>query len=107
MDYRVAFAVAIVVFGASTSWLALVSRRTTPRDERSDHTHTTAWVQVDVRYAVVALLFLAFDMEMIYMFPWAVAYRQVGTVAFWDMFVFAAILAVGLIYAWKRGAFDL
>jgi NAD(P)H-quinone oxidoreductase subunit 3 len=107
VDYRVAFLIATLLLGASSLWVLVASRHGRPRDERTDGSRQTAWIQVDVRYAVVALLFLAFDMEMIYMFPWAVAYRQVGIVAFWDMFVFAAILIVGLVYAWQRGAFDL
>ncbi|PYR89400.1 MAG: NADH-quinone oxidoreductase subunit I [Acidobacteria bacterium] len=107
MDYRVAFVVAALLLGTTSVWVLLASRNARPRDKRTDGSRQSAWTQVDVRYAVVALLFLAFDMEMIYMFPWAVAYRQVGIVAFWDMFVFAAILVVGLVYAWKRGAFDL
>lgn len=107
MDYRTVFLAAAVVFAGSIAWVALRARGASPRETRASGEHKTAWVQVDVRYAVVALIFVAFDMEMIYMFPWAVAYLNVGTVAFWDMFVFAAILAGGLVYAWKRGGFDL
>jgi NADH-quinone oxidoreductase subunit A len=64
------------------------------------------WVQFRVRYAVLALLFVAFDMEMVYMFPWAVVFKRLGVVAFLDMFVFIAILAAAIAYAWKEGVFD-
>ena len=70
---------------------------------RSGH---KTWVQFRVRYAVLVLLFVAFDMEMVYMFPWAVVFKRVGLVAFLDMFVFVAILAAAIVFAWKEGAFD-
>jgi NADH-quinone oxidoreductase subunit A len=52
----------------------------------------------------VALLFVAFDMEMVYMFPWAVVFKRVGLVAFLDMFVFIAILTAAIIFAWEAAA---
>lgn len=107
MDYRAVFLLAFGVFGLAAAWLLIRSMKSRPRPERTGGETRTAWIQIDVRYAVIALLFLAFDMEMIYMFPWAVVYLRVGMVAFWDMFVFAAILLIGLVYAWKRGAFEL
>lgn len=64
------------------------------------------WVQFRLRYAIVALLFIAFDMEMVFMFPWAVAFRRMGLIALIDMFVFIAILASAIAFAWKAGAFD-
>lgn len=69
---------------------------------RSGH---KSWVQFRVRYAVLALVFVAFDMEMVFMFPWAVAFRQMGMVALMDMFVFIAILTSAIVFAWKSGAF--
>ena len=74
--------------------------------EHGGRTGHKTWVQFRVRYAVLALLFVAFDMEMVFMFPWAVAFKQVGLVAFFDMFVFVAILVSAIIFAWKEGAFD-
>ncbi|QYJ16353.1 NAD(P)H-quinone oxidoreductase subunit 3, chloroplastic [Rubrobacter xylanophilus DSM 9941] len=62
------------------------------------------WVRYHVRYYGYALLFLAFDMEMAYMYPWAVVYRQEGLVALLDMGVFLAILFLGLLYGWSQGA---
>ena len=107
MDYRSAFLAVGVVFAITLGWLLVLSRRSKPRDQRVGGRHDTAWIQFDIPYAVPALIFLAFDMEMIFMFPWAVAFQAVGMTALWDMFVFAAILGVALTYAAKRGAFRL
>ena len=62
------------------------------------------WVRYHARYYGYALLFLAFDMEMAFMYPWAVVYKQVGIVALLDMGVFLAILFLGLLYGWSQGA---
>ncbi len=77
-----------------------------PPPEHGGRTGHKTWVQFRLRYAVLALLFVAFDMEMVFMFLWAVVYKQVGLVAFFDMFVFVAILASAIFFAWKEGAFD-
>ena len=62
------------------------------------------WVRYHVHYYGFALLFLAFDMEMAFMYPWAVVYRELGLVALLDMGVFLAILFLGLLYGWSQGA---
>lgn len=58
-----------------------------------------------VRWYVVTMVFLAFDMEMIFMYPWAVVVASIGTKAVVEMFAFLALLMVGVIYAWREGAF--
>ena len=63
-----------------------------------------AWVRYHARYYGFALLFLAFDMEMAFMYPWAVVYREFGLVALLDMGFFLAILFLGLLYGWSQGA---
>ncbi len=107
MDYLPAFLAAAVVFAFVLVWLLVLCGKSKARTERHGERHETAWVQFDIPYALPALIFLAFDMEMIFMFPWAVAFQEVGMTALWDMFVFAAILGVALTYAAKRGAFRL
>ncbi|NOX41016.1 MAG: NADH-quinone oxidoreductase subunit A [Alphaproteobacteria bacterium] len=62
------------------------------------------WVRYHAKYYGYALLFLAFDMEMAFMYPWAVVYREEGLVALLDMGVFLAILFLGLLYGWSQGA---
>ncbi len=63
------------------------------------------WVRYNARYTGYALLFLAFDMEMAFMYPWSVVYREEGLVALLDMGVFLAILFLGLLYGWSQGVF--
>ena len=62
------------------------------------------WVRYHVSYYGLALLFLAFDMEMAFMYPWAVVYRELGLTALLDMGVFLAILFLGILYGWSEGA---
>lgn len=62
-----------------------------------------AWVRYHVHYYGFALLFLAFDMEMAYMYPWAVVYKELGLMALIDMGVFLMILFLGLLYTWSQG----
>lgn len=62
-----------------------------------------AWGRYHVHYYGYALLFLAFDMEMAYMYPWAVVYKEVGISALLDMGVFLLILFLGLLYTWNQG----
>jgi NADH-quinone oxidoreductase subunit A len=58
-----------------------------------------------VRWYVVTMVFLAFDMEMIFMYPWALVVASIGTKAVVEMFVFLGLLMVGVLYAWREGAF--
>jgi NADH-quinone oxidoreductase subunit A len=65
-----------------------------------------ARMKFDVRYYLVAILFILFDLEIAFLFPWAVALKDIGAIGFWAMMVFLAILVVGFIYEWKKGALD-
>ncbi|HTT08103.1 MAG TPA: NADH-quinone oxidoreductase subunit A [Gammaproteobacteria bacterium] len=65
-----------------------------------------ARMKFDVRYYLVAILFILFDLEIAFLFPWAVALRQIGAAGFWAMMIFLAILVVGFIYEWKKGALE-
>jgi len=59
--------------------------------------------QVHFRYYLYAILFLIFDIEAVFLFPWAVSFVRIGEQAFWEMVVFIGILGFGLLYAWKKG----
>ena len=59
--------------------------------------------QVHFRYYLFAILFLIFDIEAVFLFPWAVTFVEIGEQAFWEMVVFILILGFGLLYAWKKG----
>ena len=63
------------------------------------------WKNYRIGYPVYALIFLSFDMEMIFMYPWAVVFAQEGAKAFMDMLVFIALLSAGIAYAWGMGGF--
>lgn len=65
-----------------------------------------ARVQFDVRYYLIAILFIIFDLEIAFFFPWAVALRDVGMVGFWAMMLFLAVLVVGFVYEWRKGALE-
>jgi NADH-quinone oxidoreductase subunit A len=60
----------------------------------------------DIRFYLVAILFIIFDLEIAFLFPWAVAFGSVGTVGFWSMMVFLAVLTIGFAYEWKKGALE-
>ena len=60
----------------------------------------------DVRFYLVAILFIIFDLEIAFLFPWAIALGDIGVFGFWSMVVFLGVLTVGFIYEWKKGALD-
>ncbi|MFZ9181340.1 MAG: NADH-quinone oxidoreductase subunit A [Rickettsiales bacterium] len=59
-----------------------------------------------VQFYLVAILFIIFDLEVAFLFPWAVALREIGVVGFWSMMVFLTLLTIGFVYEWKRGALE-
>ena len=60
----------------------------------------------DVRFYLVAILFIIFDLEVAFLFPWAVALGDIGEFGFWSMIVFLAVLTIGFVYEWKKGALE-
>ncbi len=64
------------------------------------------WVQFKVQYYIYALIFVIFDIETVFLYPWAVAYNKLGLFALVEMFIFLAILVGGLIYAWRKGVLE-
>lgn len=65
-----------------------------------------AWIQFNIRYYMFALAFVIFDVETVFLYPWAVAFSQLGLLAFVEALIFIAILVVGLVYAWRKGALE-
>ena len=63
-----------------------------------------AWKPLNIRYYTFALLFVVFDVEAIFLFPWAIVYKDMGWYVFVEMIIFLFILIVGLVYAWRKGA---
>jgi NADH-quinone oxidoreductase subunit A len=69
-------------------------------------TEGTAWVQFHPRYYLIALVFLVFDVELVFLFPWAVSFGEVGIFGFVGVVVFLAVLSIGLIYDWAKGGLE-
>lgn len=66
----------------------------------------TSRVQFNVRYYLFALIFVIFDVEVLFVVPWAVVFKQLGMIAYIEMLIFIFILTLGLLYAWKKGALE-
>ena len=66
----------------------------------------SAWGRFSVKFYMTAILFIIFDVEVVFMYPWAVQFRQLGWFGFAEMLVFIGILTVGLLYVWKKGALE-
>ena len=65
-----------------------------------------ARMKFDVRYYLVAILFILFDLEIAFLFPWAVTLNEIGSLGFWSMMIFLLILVVGFVYEWMKGALE-
>jgi NADH-quinone oxidoreductase subunit A len=65
-----------------------------------------ARMKFDVRFYLVSILFIIFDLEVAFLFPWAVAFKDVGLFGFWSMMVFLGVLTVGFVYEWRKGALE-
>ena len=65
-----------------------------------------ARMKFDVRFYLVAILFIIFDLEVAFLFPWAAGFQYVGVLGFWSMITFLGILTIGFIYEWKKGALE-
>ena len=65
-----------------------------------------ARMKFDVRFYLVSILFIIFDLEVAFLFPWAVAFKDVGLFGFWSMMVFLAVLTIGFVYEWRKGALE-
>ena len=63
-------------------------------------------MEFDVRFYLVAILFIIFDLEIAFLFPWAISLGNIGPLGFWSMMIFLFILTIGFVYEWKKGALD-
>ena len=63
-------------------------------------------MEFDVRFYLVAILFIIFDLEIAFLFPWAITLGKIGLFGFWSMMIFLAVLTIGFIYEWKKGALE-
>ena len=65
-----------------------------------------ARMQFDIRFYLVAILFIIFDLEIAFLFPWAISLGNIGALGFWSMMIFLSVLTIGFIYEWKKGALE-
>ena len=63
-------------------------------------------MEFDVRFYLVAILFIMFDLEIAFLFPWAISLGNIGLLGFWSMMIFLSVLSIGFIYEWKKGALE-
>ena len=66
----------------------------------------SAWGRFSVKFYLTAILFIVFDIEVVFMYPWAVTYRALGVVGFVEMAIFMAVLTLGLVFVWRKGALE-
>ncbi len=88
-------------------WKVLRPERLDPEKETTyecgEEPVGSAWIQFNIRFYVFALIFIVFDVEAVFLLPWAVVFRELGTLAYVEGLVFIAILAVALAYVWSKG----
>jgi len=65
-----------------------------------------ARMKFDVRFYLVSILFIIFDLEVAFLFPWAITFKELGAFGFWSMMVFLAVLTIGFVYEWRKGALE-
>jgi NADH-quinone oxidoreductase subunit A len=104
----------VIAFGMAVAMLVaafLVQKRKPDAEKLSAYecgfdAFDDARSKFDVRFYLVAILFIIFDLEVAFLFPWAISLGAIGVVGFWSMMVFLSVLTVGFIYEWKKGALD-
>ena len=105
----VAVAAAIAV-GLLVSAMIIAVRKPDPEKlsayECGFNAFDDARMKFDVRFYLVSLLFIIFDLEVAFLFPWAITLKKVGIFGFWSMMVFLAVLTIGFIYEWRKGALE-
>lgn len=103
------FIVGLVLVGGAVMFSAFIAPRSTNLQKSEAYecgvpTKGITWLQFNVGYYLFALLFLVFEVETVFIFPWAVVMKQIGITAFVEILIFFAILGLGLLYAWKKHA---
>lgn len=99
--------VAFAAGGMALSWAIAKRSKNKVKEEPYEcgiETTGTSWIQFQVGYYLFALIFLIFDVELVFMYPWAVAVKKIGMPGLIEIVIFMFILFMGLLYAWKKGA---
>jgi len=103
--------IAIAIAGAMVAAAFVVARQRPDSEKVSPYecgfeAFDDARSQFDVRFYLVAILFIIFDLEVAFLFPWAVSLGKIGVFGFWTMFIFLLILTIGFVYEWRKGALE-
>ena len=115
MEQYVPVLIALIIGGVVATAMVFAStilgpkKRTAVKDEPfecGNPSSGSAWGRFSVKFYLVAILFIVFDVEVVFLYPWAVVFRQLGLFGFIEMLVFVLILSVGLIYIIKKGALE-
>jgi NADH-quinone oxidoreductase subunit A len=107
-----AFLMLGIVFVAGGYLTARMLRPSRPNPEKNSTYECgepavgSAWVKFNIRFYVVALIFIIFDVEVVFLYPWATVFKQLGMFALVEVLIFAGILVLGLVYAWAKGDLD-
>ena len=99
-------AITFAVLPLIVVWIIAPRKRSLAKSDTYEcgvRTYGETWVRFRIQYYIYALMFVVFDIETVFLYPWAVSYRFLGTYALIEMVVFLVILAVGLVYAWAKG----
>jgi len=102
-------AIGLPIIGLAVAWLLRPKKPNPAKNatyECGMETIGDTWVQFKAQYYLYALIFVVFDVEAVFIFPWAVAYNKLGLYALVEMILFVAILVGGLLYAWRKGALE-
>ena len=103
--------IAIAIAGAMVAAAFVIARQRPDSEKVSPYecgfeAFDDARGQFDVRFYLVAILFIIFDLEVAFLFPWAVSLGEIGVFGFWSMFIFLLILTIGFVYEWRKGALE-
>ena len=102
-------AVAIACFAIGASFIIIRQHPDPAKNSAYEcgfETFDNSRLMFDVRFYLVAILFIIFDLEVAFLFPWAISLGKIGIFGFWSMMLFLAILTIGFIYEWKKGALE-
>ena len=107
--FAVMLGIVMVAIPLVISWLVAPSNKTKDKldtYECGEEAEGSAWLQFNIRFYIIALIFLIFDVEVVFLFPWAVVFKEMGLLALIEMGIFLLILITGLAYVWVKSDLD-
>ena len=107
--FAVMLGIVMVAIPLVISWLVAPSNKTKDKVdtyECGEEAEGSAWLQFNIRFYIIALIFLIFDVEVVFLFPWAVVFKEMGLLALIEMGIFLLILIAGLAYVWVKSDLD-